>query len=93
MEHNHQRKRLPVMSAGDEELVGSASRLFAIGALGELRIFRHDVGNRSRRVLDAPQAQPGAVLGAVEQWPVPAWGAGRRLRWRCAIGLADVVGL
>ena len=94
VKHNHQRKRLCLMvAAGDEELVGSASSLVAVGAFDELRSLRCDVGHRSRRVLDAPQAEPGAVLGAVEQRPAPAWRGGRRLRRCYAVGLADVIGL
>jgi len=94
VQHDDERKPLPLMvAAGDEELVGPASSLVAVGAFDELCALRHDVGHRSRRVLDAPQAEPGAVLGAVERRPAPALRSGRRLRRSCPVGLADVVGL
>ena len=53
VKHDDQRKRLPLIAAGDEELVGSASRRVAVGAFDELCALRHDVGHRSRRALDA----------------------------------------
>src|SRR6185437_9763738 len=80
-----------MVAAGDEELIDSVSSLVAVGAFDEIRSLRHDVCNQCRR--GGPQAEPSAVLSALEQRPAPAWRAGRRLRRSCAVGLSDDVSL
>src|SRR3954468_13998674 len=69
MQHDHQRKRLPLFTtAGDEELVGTASRCIAVATFDELRALRHDVGcGRPGALYPIPQTEPGAQLCAIEQ--------------------------
>ena len=68
VKHDDQRKRLPLIAAGDEELVGTASRRIAVGTFDEPCALRHDVRRGRRGALNhASQSEPGALLCAIEQ--------------------------
>src|SRR5229473_1814920 len=68
VKHDDQRKRLPLIAAGDEELVGTASREIAVGTFDEPRALRHDVRRGPRGALKrTSQSEPRALLCAIEQ--------------------------
>jgi DNA invertase Pin-like site-specific DNA recombinase len=66
VKHHDQGKRLPLIAARDEELVGTTSRRVAVGAIAELSTLRYDVRRRWRGALHASHSEPGAILCAIE---------------------------
>jgi hypothetical protein len=69
VQHDDQGNRSPLLiTAGDEEPVGTASRLVAVGPFDEPCALRHDVPYGRRGALDPiSQRKSGAHLRAVKQ--------------------------
>src|SRR6266851_1708524 len=67
VQHTDQRKRLPLITAWDEEPIGTASRRIAAGAFDEPCALRHDVRRGQRVALNqTSQSEPTALLCAIE---------------------------
>ena len=83
VQHDDQRERLPLIAAGDVELVGAGSGRVAVGRFDELPARRHDVRRGHWSGLpQALQSEPRAPLDTVEQGaqraePVRLGGCGR----------------
>src|ERR1700682_6246132 len=68
VKHDDQRKQLPLITAWDEELVGTASRRIAVGTFDEPCALRHHVRRGQRGALNhTSKSEPSALLCAMEQ--------------------------